>query len=99
MKKREKVPPVLSEFTEKEVVPMWTPKDMIRNRETGKPYKVIHVYSSGLTLVIEMQDNNEFVQPLGIPEREYYRYTMDSDMENTDPVDFEGKWYYHRVHI
>jgi hypothetical protein len=100
MKKRVvKATPDISEYTEKEVVPMWTQKDMIRNRNTGKPYKVIHVYSSGLTLVIELQDKSEFIQPVGIPEREYYKYTLDSNEENTDPVNYEGTWYEHTIRM
>jgi hypothetical protein len=30
-------------------------------------------------------------------EREYHYFTRDTDEENTDPVNYEGKWKYHRV--
>lgn len=98
MIKRAKGKPVISEFTE-EVLPMWTPSKLIRNKATGRPYKVIHVYSSGLTLVITLDSREEFVTPIGIPEREYYKYTLDTNEENTDPVNYEGTWYEHQVRI
>ena len=91
-------PQIISGFTEKEVLPVWTPNNVIRNRQTGRALLVIHVYRN-CTLVIDLTCQDELVTPRALLEREYHYYARDTDMINEDEVNFDKRWKYHRVRI
>ena len=93
MKKARKAEPHITEFTEQEVLPMWTPNTIIRHRTTGRALLVIHVYRN-CTMVVDLTDQSELVAPLALLEREYHYWARDTDMKNDDPVNFGKDWHY-----
>jgi hypothetical protein len=93
----EKVAPAKQdEFTSEGVLPMWTASQVIRNRDNGMVLLVVHVYRS-CTIVVNLNDNSPLIMPMVLLEREYHYWSRDTDIENTDPVNYEGDWYYHPV--
>jgi len=86
----------LTDFTVK--LPMWIPDQIIRNRNSGRALIVIHVYRNA-TLVADLQDKSELVQPMMLLEREYHYYARDTDMKNKDEVNYEKDWVYHPVQM
>lgn len=89
-------PEVLAESTAEGKMPMWTPSQLIRHRETGQALLVLHVYRN-CTIVAPINSNAMLIVPLVLLEREYHYFTRDTDEENTDPVNYEGEWKYHPV--
>lgn len=96
MKKRVATPEGVSQFSEEGAMPMWTPSQIIRHRDTGQPLLVLHVYRT-CTIVAPVNSTAMLVTPLVLLEREYHYFTRDTDEENTDPVNYEGHWKYHPV--
>lgn len=91
MIKRAKANPVISEFTEREVEPMWKPNSLIRCLTTGSVMLVIEAHSR-YTTVVDPMEKEELVVPKVLLERQYSYWVRDIDSENTDPINYEGEW-------
>lgn len=75
----------------------WKPGDMLREKITGKPFFVVHVYKTG-TLISDMSWTG-VVAPLLLLPREYKDYALDDEMEYFPvPTLRDGKlrtgWYH-----
>jgi hypothetical protein len=93
MSNRAKAKPNISEFSEKEVLPMWTPNQIIRHRTNGRVLLVLHVYNN-CTLVVDMNCQEELVEPKALLQREYHYYARDTDMKNEDELEYTKDWRY-----
>jgi hypothetical protein len=92
----EKVAPDISEFTEG-VLPMWTKTSKIRYKQTGIMMTVITIFPHATLIADQNEINMGYVMGKLILERDYDKWATDSDMKNSDEVDFEGTWKYHHV--
>lgn len=93
MNKRAKAKPQnIVDFTTEGTLPMWTANTFIRNRSTGQPLLVIHVFRNA-TLVVDPQNQEQFATPKALLERDYHYWARDTDMKNQDEVNYEGDWY------
>jgi hypothetical protein len=97
MSKRNKaIPPNINEFTLEGKLPMWNPNDLIRRRDTGVAVLVVHVFRNA-TLIADLSTDGEYNNLRAILEKNYHYWSRDTDTENTDPINYEGKWYSHVV--
>jgi hypothetical protein len=95
-KEKKPVTDFSSQLSEEGRLPMWLPNQIIRNRNTGEPLLVIHVYRN-CTIVVDTKDKNTLITPMALLEREYHYYTRDGDMRNKDEVNYEKEWFYKPV--
>ena len=75
---------------------MWKSNDIIRNRLTGKPMLVVHVYRN-CTLIIDIENSQVNILNV-IIEKDYENWSPDTDMINSSP-EYDGDWKYEHVNI
>ncbi|TVL99562.1 MAG: hypothetical protein CV087_17535 [Candidatus Brocadia sp. WS118] len=75
---------------------MWTPNSIIRHKHTGIELLVVHVYRN-CTIVVSLSETEPLVTPRALLERDYHYFARDTDMKNTDEVNYEGSWKYSPV--
>lgn len=71
--------------------PNYKVNDVIRNKQSGHPYLILHVSRFYLT-VIDLEDNNKMVLPLVILSRNFDEYAIEHNMELK-----KNKWEYKPV--
>lgn len=73
----------------------WKIRDIIRNKITGHPYLVIHVYQFRGTAVVDLEDDKDLEPALIILPRRYDEYApdyqMNDDVKKNDEVVFTYK--------
>jgi hypothetical protein len=72
----------------------WNKGDVIRNRETGHPYMVLHVYKATATLVVDLEEKEPLPIPHTILIREYGKYTADLNMRTKGILNDSIEWEY-----
>jgi len=77
---------------------MWLPDQTIRDKRTGEPLLVIHVYRN-CTMVVDLKDQEPLITPKALLERDYHYFSRDIEMRNKDPLEYEKSWYYKRTRI
>ncbi len=73
----------------------WTKNDIIRHKMSGKPYKVIHVYTGIATMMVDMTYGGELTTAEMLFPRDYISYAKDKDFEckkkQNDELQFKYK--------
>ena len=59
----------------------WKKGDVIRNKETGKPMLVVHVFTRFATMAVDLEDKNTPSIPLVILMRDYNSWALDVEMD------------------
>lgn len=72
----------------------WKKGDIIRNKASGHPYLVLHVYKSICTIVVDLEVNEPLAPTLSILVREYDKYTADLNMQTKRILDDTIEWNY-----
>lgn len=93
MKPRATAMPKVSEFTDKEGLPMWLPDEPIRHKKSGQLMLVVRVFQNA-TFVVDMEHQTSPITPLVILERDYHYWAREIDGE-----DRNDKWAYHKVRL
>ncbi len=68
----------------------WKRNDIIREKESGKPFLVIQVIKSLCTLVVDAKSREKTPSPLLIWERNYVNYANDRDLKAIEKEDIDG---------
>ncbi len=58
----------------------WKQKDIIRDKTTGHPYLVIHVFIDTSTEIIDLEDKNYLRRSIHLMPSGYDQYVLDKDM-------------------
>jgi hypothetical protein len=72
----------------------WKKNDIIRNKETGHPYLVIHVSKAVATILVDLQDNEPLPITRLLLARDYAKYTLDLNMEAKSTLSDTIQWNY-----
>ena len=77
--------------------PRWHAGDLIREKESGKAFFVIHVYRGVCTLIFDATQSCEIIQSGILLKRDYDRFARDIEMDATkrDLFGEALKWKYH----
>lgn len=59
----------------------WKKNDIIRNKITGKPLLVIHIYRFVATIVVDLEENKTPSSMYVLLPRDYDKYAIDTEME------------------
>lgn len=78
---------------------LWKEGDTIRNKDTGKPYSVIHIYKSICTIVIDLEEKSMMPISLTLLERDYEKFVPDMDMERDIKSNGINHFTYNPIHI
>jgi hypothetical protein len=76
----------------------WKVNDRIRNKETGKPFLVLHV-SKYYCQLVDLEDKQPLVQPLILLQRNFADYAKDQDMELVKKKSSIMEWEFHPVYL
>lgn len=79
---------------DKLVRPHWKVGEIIRHKNTGNPFRVIHIYKYVSTILVDLTDNAPLPPTLMLLPRNYDDYAVDSDMEFRN-----DKWEFNQVAI
>lgn len=74
----------------------WKSNEVIRNKQTGKPYLVLHVYKHVCTIVVDLNQSGVNT-PLVLLERDYADYASDRDMKQKVTEEYntiQEEWSY-----
>lgn len=78
--------------------PTWKAKDIIRNKLTGHPYKVLHVFNYNATIIVDLEDRSPLPLMYSLLPREYSNYAKDSDMEFNEFITRKPKFEFKPTH-
>lgn len=60
---------------------IWKKNDVIRNKITGKPLLVIHIYRFVATIVVDLEENKTPSSMFVLLPRDYDKFAVDNEME------------------
>lgn len=72
----------------------WTREDIIRNKATGHPYKVIHVYKALATILVDLENKSSLTSTVTLMPSGYSDYAKDRDMSVK-----KNDWEYNPVYL
>ena len=70
--------------------PKWKAGDLIRNKETGKPFLVLHVYTTICTILADPSVKNS--PTIALMPYSYDEFAKDEDMKQTVKKNDEGEY-------
>lgn len=67
--------------------PHWSKGDLIRNKKTGKPMMVVHVYHRFCTMVVDLEADTDPAIQYVLLERTYADWGRDQDFQENKESD------------
>jgi len=68
----------------------WKVGDLIRHKNSGKPYVVVHLYHQVGTMIADMEERHPVARMLF--KRDYEDFARDRDMQITESPEHDVSW-------
>lgn len=62
--------------------PTWKRNEIIRSKENGHPFLVLHVHKRICTIVVDLEDPHKLPTAFVVLPRDYDSYALDEDMDD-----------------